>query len=539
MFIRKTLFLATISASILFSCNNTQSIEKKAVHESIESEFPQKALNPIDRYGQLLVDVQMSEVFPDGKTFVDAEPKFPAKEILEKYNDQKNEADFGLREFILANFTMPEAPTGNFVTDTTRTTAEHINELWPYLKRDADEVEPGTRISLPNPYIVPGGRFREVYYWDSYFILLGLKEAGETELIENILDNFAFQINTIGFIPNGNRTYYLGRSQPPFFAEMVNLLAEIKGEKETLLKYHDALEKEYKFWMKGASDMGDLAANDRVVKVNDSTFLNRYYSNTQTPRAESFKEDINTAQKAKNRPAKEVYLNISAACESGWDFSSRWFADPNDLATIRTTEVVPVDLNSLMYNLEVTLAKAREYADDKTGSDELKSAANRRKSAINTYLWDAENKVYKDYLFKENALSETLSLAMVYPLYFDVASPEQADAIAKELQKDFLKPGGLVTTLNDNGQQWDSPNGWPPHQWLAIRGLEKYGNNDLANSIKKRWLRLNDQVYKRTGKMLEKYNVTDTTLVAGGGEYPTQDGFGWTNGVYLDLKDKE
>lgn len=512
------------------SCKNEQ--QDTAVSTT---QFPDKDLNPIDRYGELLVAVQTNHVFADGKTFVDCEPKIPSEKILEKYQEQKEQPDFDLEAFVLEHFTLPVTPTSGFEADTTRTTEEHINALWSYLKRDADSIENGSRIALPNAYIVPGGRFQEVYYWDSYFILLGLKEAGEIDLIENILDNFAYQINTIGFIPNGNRTYYLGRSQPPFFAEMVNLLAEIKEEKSVYLKYHDVLEKEYAFWMKGAQGLKPSETEARVVKMPDSHVLNRYFSNTQTPRAESYFEDITTAKEA-DRDAQEVYLNIAAACESGWDFSSRWFADPNKMSTIQTTQIVPVDLNALMYNLEQTLAKVRRYADDVEGAEQLVKAAASRKDAIDKWLWDATQQTYTDYDLKSEALSPILSLAMVYPLYFKVASPQQAKHVATTLESQFLKPGGLVTSLINNKQQWDSPNGWPPHQWLAIRGLQTYGLNDLANEITSRWLHLNDRVYKRTGKMLEKYNVIDTTLVAGGGEYPTQDGFGWTNGVYLDLK---
>lgn len=529
-----TQIIALLMIASLSSCKKESQTDSE-VQEPVN--FPNKNLNPINRYGDLLVAVQTNRVFPDGKTFVDCEPKIPSDSILDRYNKLKDKPDFDLKTFVLDNFDLPEVSTSRFESDTTLTTAEHINALWPYLKRNADAVENGSRISLPNAYIVPGGRFQEVYYWDSYFILLGLKEAGEVELIENILDNFAYQINTIGFIPNGNRTYYLGRSQPPFFAEMVNLLAGIKEEKEVYLKYRDALEKEYDFWMKGSEGLTEDSAIDRIVKMPDGHYLNRYYSNTTTPRAESYLEDVTTAEES-GRNVAEVYLNISAACESGWDFSSRWFENPNDISTIQTTQIIPVDLNALLYNLEQTLSKARRFAEDTEGAEKLVEAASARKDAIDTYLWDAKKGVYTDYSLITKSASPTLSLAMVYPLYFKVASPQQAASVSKILENQFLKPGGLVTTLENNKQQWDSPNGWPPHQWLAVRGLQTYGINDLAEKISSRWLHLNDQVYKRTGKMLEKYNVIDTSLVAGGGEYPTQDGFGWTNGVYLDLKKK-
>ena len=525
--------LALLVILSLFSCkeeNKSETLDQQTF------DFPQKNENPIDRYGDLLVDVQMQSVFEDGKTFVDCEPLFPADTILARYHEASSEEDFDLKAFVLQNFNLPESPTASFTSDTTRTTAEHIKALWPYLKRDADAEENGSRISLPNPYIVPGGRFREVYYWDSFFIMLGLKESGEIKLIENILDNFAYQINTIGFIPNGNRTYYLNRSQPPFFAEMVRLYASTGTEKDIYLKYLEPLEKEYAFWMKGAENLTEGEAAERVVKMPNGSVLNRFYSNRAEPRAESYREDILTAEEATGKSAEEVYLNITAACESGWDFSSRWFANPDDLATIQTTEIIPVDLNALLYNMQEILAVARRFNGDHEGAQKMVEAASARKDAMDAYLWSSDQKTYTDYNFKNQSPSETLSLAMVYPLYFQAASPAQAEQVAQVLERDFLKPGGLVTTLNTNGQQWDSPNGWPPHQWMAVRGLQTYGLGDIAGQISNRWIKLNERVYKRTGKMLEKYNVIDTTLTAGGGEYPNQDGFGWTNGVYLDLK---
>ncbi|MGB3774104.1 MAG: trehalase family glycosidase, partial [Leeuwenhoekiella sp.] len=225
------------------------------------------------------------------------------------------------------------------------------------------------------------------------------------------------------------------------------------------------------------------------------------------------------------------------ACESGWDFSSRWFTDPDDLSSIKTTHIIPSDLNALLYNMEKTLSQMRTYAGDTEGAQEMERAASSRKAAVDTYLWDSEEGVYQDFDLDKKEFTGVLSLAMVYPLYFGMATQEQADATALALQEKFLSPGGLSTTLNDNSQQWDYPNGWPPLQWLAIRGLQRYNKNELATKVQSRWLALNEDVYKHTGKMLEKYNVVDTTLLAGGGEYPNQDGFGWTNGVYLDLKE--
>ena len=184
--------------------------------------FAQQPQSPDEIYGQLFRDVQLKKVFPDEKTFVDCVPKRDAAEIMADYSKLSKDAKFDLNAFVANNFTAP-ANVEDIVT--------HIRRLWCELRRDpAPAVEGSSLLPLPNPYIVPGGRFREVYYWDSYFTMLGLKESGEVDLIEDIVKNFASLINRYGFIPNGNRTYYLSRSQPPYFSMMVEVLAGLKGD---------------------------------------------------------------------------------------------------------------------------------------------------------------------------------------------------------------------------------------------------------------------------------------------------------------------
>jgi alpha,alpha-trehalase len=140
-----------------------------------------------------------------------------------------------------------------------------------------------------------------------------------------------------------------------------------------------------------------------------------------------------------------------------------------------------------------------------------------------------------DYDFKKKQSTQVISLAGAYPLFFEIADDAQAKAVAEKIQSSFLKPGGLVSTPYNTGQQWDAPNGWAPLQWISIQGLRNYGQDSMASDIKDKWLKLNQRVYQQTYKMLEKYNVEDLSKESGGGEYPTQDGFGWTNGVYQKL----
>ncbi len=185
--------------------------------------------------------------------------------------------------------------------------------------------------------------------------------------------------------------------------------------------------------------------------------------------------------------------------------------------------------------MELMLSQGYQLTGNEAESKAYKKMANERRRAILTFFWSAEQNFFLDYNFKENKQSPVKSLAGVYPLFFQIASKDIAIKASETIKRDFLKPGGLLTTLNVTGQQWDAPNGWAPLQWMTYKGLKNYELNDLASEIKKRWLRQNYRVYKATHKMMEKYNVMDTTLQAGGGEYPNQDGFGWTNGVALAM----
>lgn len=492
------------------------------------------------QYTDLFEAVQMQQVFPDGKTFPDCNAKSVLEEIDQIYQQQKLDPGFDLTAFIHAHFETPVPPQSDYHEQEERV-EDHINNLWPVLTRKADTASSGktelqdtsSLIPLPHPYIVPGGRFGEIYYWDSYFTMLGLQAAGRVDMIQNMVDNFSFLINHTGYIPNGNRTYFIGRSQPPFYALMVKLLANDKGD-DILVKYLPQLEKEYAFWMKGTDTLDtNNTVTHHVARMPDGSLLNRYWDTHATPRPESYREDVELAHDAADKPA--LYRHIRAAAESGWDFSCRWFKDVHDFATIHTTDIIPVDLNCLMLHLEETMALAYKLSGDDEKKIVFDSKIAKRKAAIQYYCWNREQQFYFDYDFNGGMQTTLQTIAAAFPLFFGIASQEQAHAVASKIEDRFLKPGGVTTTLELTGQQWDAPNGWAPLQWITINGLENYGMHALAKEIAQRWISLNKKVYQRTGKLMEKYNVYDTNLDAGGGEYPSQDGFGWTNGVLLKL----
>ncbi|MEG3179015.1 trehalase family glycosidase, partial [Sphingomonas sp. RB3P16] len=235
--------------------------------------------------------------------------------------------------------------------------------LWPQLVRQpVAPVAGSSALPLPAPYVVPGGRFREIYYWDSYFTMLGLKVDGQQPLIESMLEDFTSLIERYGHIPNGTRTYYLSRSQPPYYAMMLDLSTDT--DPVIAKRRLAALRAEHAFWMKGETCVGGKPACLRVVRMPDGSVLNRYYDDRDTPRDESYAEDVTTAAKAAPRPAADTQRNLRAGAESGWDFSSRWLRDPQSLTTIHTTDIVPVDLNSLLWAMERRIAERCRKADD-------------------------------------------------------------------------------------------------------------------------------------------------------------------------------
>ena len=505
----------------------------------ISPAVPVVGYDPARDLGPLFHDVQMARLFADSKTFVDARPLEAPAALMARHATERALPGFDLRAFATKWFTQP-LPVAAVAGSAASTGMEqHIRDLWPLLTRDADSADPhSSLIPLPKPYVVPGGRFREIYYWDSYFTMLGLIASGRTDLVGNMLDNFAHLITTIGHIPNGNRTYYLSRSQPPYFAAMVGLYATATDTAQAM-RYLAAMESEHRFWMEGAAALKPGTAHRRVVKLRDGSLLNRYWDDRAEPRPESYREDFELAASVPAARREALYTNIRAAAESGWDFSSRWMRDTTDLRTLETTDLAPVDLNSLMYHMERTIAALRRYRNadgDAVVAAQFEAAAEARKQRLLASAWDARGGFFYDVRWRTGErVTDRPTLAAASPLFFGLATAEQGRAVAARLERDFLKPGGFVSTTIRSGQQWDAPNGWPPLQWLAMEGVRRYGRADLADLARTRWLALGRRTYAATGKMTEKYDVLDLSRPAGGGEYPTQDGFGWTNGVALAL----
>jgi len=499
---------------------------------------------PRQLYPGLFEAVQLQRVYSDGKTFVDALPAGGATpaQIVAAYEQQRTKPGFDLKAFVNQYFTPPAATASNYRSNVQGGIRAHLDTLWTVLSRPArTQVEPySSLLPLPRPYVVPGGRFREMYYWDSYFTMLGLQEAGRTATVRDMVADFASLIDRFGHIPNGTRTYYLTRSQPPFFALMVQLLAEAENPRsQALRQFRPQLQREYAYWTADGAQPARGQATRLAVRLPGGELLSRYWDDSDQPREESYREDVEAA-KTSSQPPAEFYRNVRAAAASGWDFSTRWFQPGQGLGSIRTTRLVPVDLNCLLLTLEQTLGAAAHQAGDSAAAPRYRRLAQQRAAAIRRYCWNDKLNFYTDYDLDAHQPTAARTLAAVYPLAFGVATPAQATLVAGTLRREFLKPGGLLTTLEHSGQQWDAPNAWAPLEYLAVQGLHRYGQHALADTIAHRWMRLNVRGFVQTGKLLEKYNVEATgTAAGGGGEYPLQDGFGWTNGVLLTLQNTD
>jgi alpha,alpha-trehalase len=485
-------------------------------------------------FKDLFVAVQSSQIYADAKAFPDAIPNAPPDRILAEYHTRRPDSPEALKRFVEAHFMLPsEAATAPSAPEHV-SIVTHIDRLWDALTRRTPTAPPfSSLLPVPQPYVVPGGRFREMYYWDSYFTMLGLNESGRHDLVEDMVRDFAYLIDTYGHVPNGLRTYYLSRSQPPFFFAMVGLLSG-EDPAASFARFLTELRREYAFWMQGADHLRPGMAHRHAVAMPDGSVLNRYWDDRDSPRDEAYRHDSDIARRSGRKP-QQVYRDIRAAAESGWDFGSRWFADARTFATIDTTEIIPVDLNSLLFGLEEAIHSACGRTGDAACVEEFGRRAQRRQAAMDRYLWDAAAGSYLDYRWTHHERVPRLSAATLYPLFVAAASHEQAASVAATVSKDLLKDGGIATTTLDTGEQWDSPNGWAPLQWIAVAGLRRYDQGQLAETVACRWMVNVNRLYGETGKLVEKYDVTSAGRSAGGGEYPLQDGFGWTNGVMRKL----
>jgi alpha,alpha-trehalase len=438
---------------------------------------------------------------------------------------------------------------------------------------DTSNLEPPGLLYLNNKYVVPGGRFNEMYGWDSYFIVRGLVEDKRIELARGMVENFFFEIEHYGAVLNANRTYYLTRSQPPFLTSMI--LSVYDAQK--------AAGKEDRAWLERAYGYAtrDYGLWTREPHLAGTTGLSRYYDFGKGPAPESVKDEtghyrqvaafflgqkqdewrdyvvpqkpdeahvgplfaLQVCDSAKTMAkdacdsastaalSADYYKGDRAMRESGYDVSFRF--GPHGA---RTHHFAPVCLNSLLYKTEKDLERMSTMLGRPADAEEWRKRAEDRQERIQKYLWDSERGLYFDYDFENGKRSEYEYVTAFFPLWAGIPTQEQARAVMQHLPT-FEKPGGLVMSPHETGAQWDYPYAWAPDQLIADEGFRRYGFNEDADRVSYEFLSTVAENFRRDGTIREKYNAvtrsSETQVTAG--YHMNIVGFGWTNGVFLAL----
>ncbi|RCN46893.1 alpha,alpha-trehalase [Ancylostoma caninum] len=571
----RRLRLALLCASVNKSPKKFQAVTPQEIVWENEDKVKDK-IQTCDQYnapgrymiycqGKLLQAVMATQLYKDSKTFVDQPLKegregekvlaeferlFPQpvaeikKEDVRAFVDANfDQEGHELKECQLADWSAYPKKFQLIKDPKLRHFAQQLNIIWKELCREVKPVvknypERFSLIYVPHPFVVPGGRFREFYYWDAYWIVKGLLISGMTDTAKSMILNFAHMINNYGFVPNGGRIYYLRRSQPPLFAPMVYEYYQATRDKDLIREMLPVIEKEYNFWTSNRS----LPITVNGEKMN----MFQYRTPSTVPRPESYREDVMAAEDiAEENDKRAFYQNIASAAESGWDFSARWFADKATLTSIETTNIIPVDLNAyICYNLHIMGNLHGELGNSHKSAAWIDEYIKFR-GQFQKVFWVERAKGWYDYNLRTKQHNTDFYAAMAIPLFtqcyepLSMIKPEEIYGKMEEMGV-FSYTGGIPTSLQKHsGQQWDFPNGWSPLNHMIIEGLRKSDDPRLQQKaflLAEKWLFANYHVYLADNAMWEKYDVVATKPRLGaGGEYEVQPGFGWTNGVALDL----
>uniref|UniRef100_A0A914E6P1 Trehalase n=1 Tax=Acrobeloides nanus TaxID=290746 RepID=A0A914E6P1_9BILA len=525
--------------------------------------------------GPILAAANLFGLYNDSKDYVDQPLKDYPNITLKSFNDTFLDPQTGLYNYtnvtlkswidahflppgdeldncteILIGWTdKPEKLSSRIADPELREWAFKLHGIWKELCKKisanvANHSELHSLIPVPNEFIIPGGRFREFYYWDTYWVIKGLLASELYKTAENVILNLVSMLHKLGFVPNGGRVYYEKRSQPPFLIPMVYEYYENTGNKTFLQMVLNDLDTEFNFWQTNRSVVVNINGTDHTVY--------RYNTPSNVPRPESYKEDLATAKNfTSNAARKQLWRNLASTAESGLDFSTRWFKDHLTLSTIETTNIVPVDLNALLcWNMNLM-----EYLANEAGNTSMSAHYHYLRSnftnTFDTIFYNQEG-AWFDYHLENKAqrycaANDTSCFypAIAVPLFascyrdVDLRKPEKLFLFINNTGA-FNYAGGVPASLIQNSnEQWDFPNGWPTLNHMIIEGLRKSENpiaQEQAFQIARKWVLSNYRVFNATGHMWEKYDVIDPLPHPGsGGEYVVQDGFGWTNGVILDL----
>lgn len=533
------------------------------VHSAAED--PQPCDSPIYCYGELLKTVQLKRIYNDSKTFVDMKQKYLPNKTLKIFQDMMNKThgnpetddiiDFVKNAFdetyefdpyIPSDWTSKPSILDQIKDRHYKHWAKDLNKIWKNLtKKMGDDIrdhsDQHSLIYVPNAFVIPGGRFKEFYYWDTYWIVQGLLLCDMVQTTRGILENFLYIVNKYGHIPNGGRVYYINRSQPPMLTPMVNSYITKTKDITFLKKYLHLLEKEFEFWMRERTTT--------VRKDGKEYTLARYYSRSLGPRPESYRQDYEIAERFGTEQEKtEFYIDIKSAAESGWDFSSRWFiyngTNGGNLSNTHTRHIIPVDLNALIYWNADLLSNFNKMLGNLDKANQYRLKADKFKAAITAVLWNEKRGTWLDYDNLNNKPRDYFYPSNLTPLWtkcYDLAKASYyanrtVEYISHESIHKYL--GGIPTSFEMSTEQWDLPNAWPPLQIITIQGLAYTNDRNaiyLAYMLADRWVKANYKGYQNENTMFEKYDAVSLGKNGAGGEYDIQFGFGWTNGVIFEL----
>ncbi|XP_018333659.1 trehalase-like [Agrilus planipennis] len=547
------MILHILSLFVLFSCYCDGSF------------FEPPCTSPIFCYGDLLKNVQLLEALVDRRAFFALKMKYSEKQILEDFellHESKNLTKENVRDFVAAHFEDSNAIMHATATDyrvdppflkeirndTLRKFANDLHQLWPKLTRKfrkevLDDPSPYSYIPVPNNFLVPGGRFSEYYYWDSYWIIEGLLISDMYDTARGIIDNFIHLVRKFGFVPNGGKIYYLNRSQPPLLTYMAYAYFKETHDISWLKKNIDFVALELQHWLKKKLIYVDTP--DGVLA------LAQHFVRYSGPRPESYLNDYNAAKVWKSEVRREqAYMELKSAVETGWDFSTRWMFDQEsgnvslNISNIQMHRLIPVDLNAYLCGAFFKIAELYQIVGDERKGEQWKSKALEWRYNIDKIMWNSTDNIWYDYDTESRSHRTLFYPSNVSPLWANCyADNPHYNSELGRLVLDYLKRegvldfvGGVPTSLIHSGQQWDFPNAWPPLQHLVVYALLNSGNPDAmeeGQNLASKWIDGNMLGFYKHGEMFEKYDAREAGLYGGGGEYPVQAGFGWSNGVVL------
>jgi alpha,alpha-trehalase len=470
----------------------------------------------------------------------------------------------------------PATPAVQKLQSDCKVEVQHLPPIHQPGQTDVRSINPPGLLYLPNAYVVPGGRFNEMYGWDSYFIIVGLVRDGRLDLAKGMVENFFFEVEHYGTFLNANRTYYLTRSQPPYLTSMIMEVYQAEkaaghSDRAWLQRAYDYAAKDYQLWVHephlagstGLSRYFDFGDGPVAEGLQDET---GYYKNVaafflthpdradhdlvetgagkSNPDAVGFGFELQLCETTQNGKKCEPFRTVSLSHdyykgdrsmrESGFDVAFRFGP-----FGAQTHHYAAVCLNSLLYKTETDLTTMADTLGKKEDAARWRKLADDRKARMNQLFWNASKGMFFDYEFETQKQSSYTYVTTFYPMWAGLASPEQARAIEKNLQI-FEQPGGLDMSPTESGGQWDHPYGWAPMQLVGIEGLRRYGFNDDANRVAYKFLSTVAENFRRDGTIREKYNVvtrsSETAVTAG--YHMNIVGFGWTNGVFLELLQK-